>query len=236
MMDSGRQGASAARSLTQMDGVRRWIARDVSYLPVPYVDDLAVARGFPLSGLPAASGVETVQGNLAASQIRAGMSVRCLHGKWATVRAVIALRHVLLPGDRSPVVIRKSALGLGPEVDLALPADQRVIIDSPRAVQVTGHRQVAVRAGDLVHIENIRSLAPAEGALVHLLLDTVDAVRVGNIWLETINPGAAVLDALGSIGRRALFSAVPRLAHAAEQARYVPTWPVLSSVEAQEVI
>lgn len=230
------QGGLAARSLTSIDGDTRWIARDVPSFPVPSVDDLPLARGFPLSGLPATSLVETREGGVPASHLGAGMSVRCLKGKWATVRAVIALRHVLLPGDRSPVIVRKAALGSGPLVDMALPADQRVIIDSPRAVQVAGRRQVAVCAGDLVHIDNVIGLAPVQGVFVHLLVDTVDAVRVGDLWLETTNPDRAVMDALGSVGRRALFSAVPRLAHAAEQARYVPTWPVLSAVEAREVI
>ncbi len=164
------------------------------------------------------------------------MSVRCLQGKWRTVRAAIALRHVLLPGDRSPVILRETALGSGPDVDLALPASQQVIIDSPRALQVTGKRQVAVQAGDLVHLDNVLGLAPVQGVFVHLLLDTVDAVRVGDLWLATTHPDHAALNALGPVGRRALFSAVPRLAHASAQARYLSAWPVLSMVEAQEVL
>jgi hypothetical protein len=235
-METRMQGGSAARSLTRLGDDRHWNVRDVPSLPVPLADDLPLARGFPLSGLPATAPIETREGYVSASQVHAGMSVRCLRGKWQTVRAAVALRHVLLPGDRSPVIIRKLALGSGPHVDLALPADQQVIIDSPRAVQVAGQRQVAVQVGDLVHLDHVLSLAPVQGVFVHLLLDTVDAVRVGDLWLATTHPDQAVLNALGSVGRRALFSAVPRLAHAAGQARYLAAWPMLSTVEAQEVL
>ena len=147
-METRMQGGSAARSLTRLGDDRHWKVRDVPSLPVPLADDLPLARGFPLSGLPATAPIETREGYVSASQVHAGMSVRCLRGKWQTVRAAVALRHVLLPGDRSPVIIRKMALGSGPHVDLALPADQQVVIDSPRAVQVAGQRQVAVQVGD----------------------------------------------------------------------------------------
>ncbi len=204
----------------------------------PAFPDVAppVVAGFPLSGIPVLASVETGDGPVPAGALVPGMAVRCLNRGHAVLRAVVVLHHVLASGNRTPVMLRPAAFGAAPAGDLALPADQRIVLDTGRALQVAGQRRVAVRSADLRHLDRVAGLAPVQGDYVHLLLDGVDAVRVDGLWLETLHPGPAALQTLGQAGRRALFAAVPRLALAATQARYLSSWPVLSSVEARDVV
>jgi hypothetical protein len=199
-------------------------------------DGLFSAPSFPLAGLPAAALVDGRDGAVAAADIVPGMVVHTLGQGWQRVRAAVVVRHVLTPASPRPVVVRGRALGPGPVTDLGIPAGQRVIVDSPRAVQVAGQPRVAIAAADLLHLDGVRQLAPVEDVFVHLLLDRVDAVNVAGLWLETMVPSAAALAALGPEGRRALVAQAPRLAHLAGQAHYAAPWPGLSGREAEEVL
>jgi len=164
------------------------------------------------------------------------MRLRSLTGGWQTVRAVVTVRHSLAPGDATPVMLRRAALGDGPARDVTVPAGQRIVVESPRAVQVAGSRRAAVAAAHLAHLSNVRTLALSIADFVHVLLDGVDAVLADGLWFETFHPCPAALAALGSAGCRTMLAAAPRLAHQSGQAQYVAPWRVLSAREAEEVI
>lgn len=194
------------------------------------------ARRFPLSGIPVSVTVETAAGPRPLGDVTPGMLVRTLASGWQRVVAAVTIRHDLSRGDATPVFVRGGALGQGPGRDVNVPATQRIVIDSPRAVQVTGGRQVAVAVAHLGHLSDVRPLALASAVFVHVLLDGVDAVLADGLWFETFRPCPSSLAALGPEGCRALASAAPRVVHEAGQAQYVAPWRALSAREAEEVI
>jgi hypothetical protein len=194
------------------------------------------ASRFPLSGIPALLSVETAVGPCAVGELASGTVVRSLAGGWGRVVAAVTIRHDLARGDATPVMVRNSALGAGPGRDLTLPATQRIVIDSPRAVQVAGARRVAVPVANMVHLSDVRPLALSTATFVHVLLDGIDAVLAEGLWFETFRPCPAALASLGHEGRRAMLAAAPRMVHRSGHAQYVPPWRALSAREAEEVI
>ena len=148
---------------------------------------------------------------------------------WIGRRRISGGRLMAMPHLR-PIRFLAGALGGGPESDLLLSPDHRVLLKGPVASELFGTAEVLVAARDLVNDRDIRiERQPREIEYIHLMLERHEILMANGISVESFHPADAALERIAPEQRARLFSRLPKLeedpAHFGAHARRALTRP-----------
>lgn len=178
--------------------------------------------------------VLTAEGPVPAGRLAPGQALVTASGGRATLRAVLSTPSD--PDAAPPVLIRAGALGpLGPGRDLCLAAGHRIGLYHPEALFRYGSEVVLVEAQDLAHLPGVQRLVPRQRALLHLVLDSYEAIAAAGVLIESFALGDRRIASLPVEAASALFEACPRLRYAGAAASFLPRQVVLDRREAYEL-
>ena len=147
--------------------------------------------------------LKTQRGEVAAQDLSVGDRVLTRDNGYQTVRW---LAHRRVSQDRvssdrrfMPIFIPQGAFAtFGPERDLWLGPDQRVLFDDGFVELLFGMEQVLLTARDLDGLWGIER-RPAPAAMfdyIHVLTDGHELVQADGLWVETLQPGDPVFSGL----------------------------------------
>lgn len=129
--------------------------------------------------------------------------------RWIGWREVSLVEMLANPALR-PVRIEAGRLGHGPERDMLVSPQHRVLIEGARAEMLFGEAEVLVPA---LHLAEAERAIPAEGVCyLHLLFDGHEIVQSDGIWSESFQPAARTLSALDAAVREEVLALFPDLA------------------------
>jgi len=166
-----------------------------------------------LPGLGAGVMIETAEGPVPVDWLRPGDRVLTRDSGFAPV-----LWAGRAPGAAPAILLREGALGPGlPARDLPLCAGHRLLLRGPELELHFACREALAEAGDL----EARAEAP-EAPHYLFLLPRHEAVLAEGLWLESLQPGPAVLAALGPRAAGEIAAALPG-AEAMQAARFCLT-------------
>lgn len=132
--------------------------------------------------------------------------------RWIGARRV-PLCGVEVAASAIPVRLRAGALGAGaPVSDLTISGQHRLLVRTPAARPLCGEDEALVAAVDLTGRPGISLLAETDLVFVQLLLDRHEIILANGLWVETIEPQAALLEVLPEEDRRDLSALIPDLA------------------------
>ena len=129
-------------------------------------------------------------------------------------RRQVSLVALMAEPDLQPVRIGRGALdGVGPERDMLVSPQHRVLIEGARAELLFGEAEVLVPAKHLVGKADIGRVLPTEGVTyVHILFDRHEIVQSDGIWTESFQPAERMLSAMDQAARDEVLRLFPVLA------------------------
>ncbi|WP_374643731.1 Hint domain-containing protein [Tabrizicola sp.] len=129
--------------------------------------------------------------------------------RWVGRREVSLVEMLANPALR-PVRIAAGALGLGPQRDMLVSPQHRLLIEGARAEMLFGEAEVLVPA---LHLVGADRALPAEGvSYIHLLFDRHEIVQSDGIWSESFQPAERTLSTLDAAVRDEILALFPDLA------------------------
>lgn len=158
--------------------------------------------------------------------------------RWIGART-LSQADLLMNADFAPVLIRQGALGNGmPERDQMVSPNHRMMMCSDLAEALFGEREVLVEAQNLVGMDGIERVNPAQLtqplAYIHMLFDHHEVVLVDGAWSESFQPSDESLRGVGDASRREILALFPELAEGA--AAYASARRALTREEAQAMV
>ena len=209
--------------------------------PLPGVELGPLSRGDRRRdvALAGTSQILTPDGLRPAMGLRAGDLVETLdHGvqplAWVGRSAPA---YQLSDDTNGPIRIRAGAFGaFGPQENLTVFADQRILIDCPKCEALFGHRQYFVAARHLLHLRGVRRLGESDGPSVNLMFGTSAIVQANGAWVEAWRPESLAIKGLSKALWDDLLASDPCVAHAARLARYQAARPNLDAKEARRLV
>lgn len=213
--------------LAQMLGVAPVPAPAPAPVPVPLMAPEPVSR---ITGLAAQSLIKTMNGEMPLAQVAAGDHVLTRDNGYQPVRWHGKLAGAATPGQ-AHVRIRAGAFGAGgPERDLTLAADQRLLSltgavsegaegaeAGAEAGAESGGSEMLIRARDLLSLEGVELCdAPDIGAgpRWQILFDRHELILANDMWTETWQPELAEVMQLPEAARAQVMALCPKLARA----------------------
>lgn len=129
---------------------------------------------------------------------------------WMGLRQISGARLFMDPGLR-PIRIRAGALGGdGPQPDLVVSPEHRVLFQGRKARALFNTPEVLVRAGDLVDDRRVLvDHAATEVTYVHMLLPRHEVIWANGVETESFHPANADLAHLNAVERDELLDVVP---------------------------
>lgn len=152
----------------------------------------------PLPSDPAESGaglppihalLDGAAGQVTLQSLRPGATLAMTHGEaarvlWLGRRRMTASRLAAVP-ELAPVLIRRGALGeAGPERDLLLSPEHRVLYSDRRARAWFGAAELPVAAVQLTFLPGVEQIAPCDVLYVHAILDRTGAMRLNGCRID----------------------------------------------------
>lgn len=166
--------------------------------------------------------IETDQGPVAVEDLGPGDRVLTRDSGaqeivWMGHRRMSGARLYALPRQR-PVLIRVGALGVtGPQRDLRLAPDTRILLRAAAAADLWGETEVLARVGDLVGCPGILwDGGLNETYYIHLMLKRHEVIRANGIELESFHPGLDGMHSLTQSQRSSLAEMAPDLVQRAD--------------------
>lgn len=175
--------------------------------------------------------IETAEGPKRVEDLLPGERVRRADGSFAVLRRVFhtGLRAEDLHRNEKlrPVRIMAGALGHGlPQRDLLVSRQHRMLVTSPIAERMFGHRDVLVPAIKLTALPGIYVDVPIQAVdYYHLLFDAHEVIYAEGAPTESLFTGPEALKAVGAEARQeilALFPDLEGLDDVPEPARFIP--------------
>ncbi len=116
--------------------------------------------------------------------------------------------------DLCPVRIGRGAVsGQGPDREMLVSPQHRVLVTGARAELLFGEAEVLVPAKHLVGRAQVTRAQPQEGVTyVHILFDRHEIVQSDGIWTESFQPAVRMLDAMEAATRAEVLALFPDLA------------------------
>lgn len=159
----------------------------------------------------------TDRGEVAVESLRPGDMVMTRDNglqplRWVGQRQV-SLVALMAEPDLQPVRIGRGALdGAGPERDMLVSPQHRVLIEGARAELLFGEAEVLVPAKHLVGKADIGRVLPTGGVTyVHILFDRHEIVQSDGIWTESFQPAERILSAMDQAARDEVLRLFPSL-------------------------
>lgn len=111
-----------------------------------------------------------------------------------------------------PILIQKGSLGDNlPEHDILVSPQHRLLMTGDKAQLYFEEREVLAAAKHLTDLPGVDEVGTLGVTYVHFLFDQHEVVLSNGIWSESFQPGANVLDGLGSEQRDEIFELFPEL-------------------------
>ena len=184
---------------------------------------------FAVSGLAAASVVETARGPVLARDIRVGDRLITRDNGLQSVRWVGT--STVMYGDegktpeqahKGPVRVRAGALGTDPGAgNLVLAPGHRALIRHPLNELLFAVDEAMAAVGDLTHIEGVDFVPRSVGRWTHVLLDQHELLRANGLWVESFSPDLWSIRVAYPEEWEAITTAMPRLRYDSAEASYI---------------
>ncbi|MFU8777155.1 MAG: Hint domain-containing protein [Roseovarius sp.] len=131
--------------------------------------------------------------------------------RWIGQRALSGEELARSPHLR-PVLIRAGSLGHDlPERDMLLSPQHRILLNSERAALYFEEREVLAAAKHLIGIEGVSQVETRSATYIHFMCDQHEVVLSNGTWTESFQPGAQVLDGMGTAQRDEIYDLFPEL-------------------------
>ena len=129
---------------------------------------------------------------------------------WMGLRQISGAR-MYMDTSLRPIRIRAGALGAGgPQPDLVVSPDHRVLLQGKNAEMLFGTPEVLARAADLVDDRKILvDHAATEVVYFHLMFAQHEVIWANGVETESFHPGSAALEHLSDVDREDLMELVP---------------------------
>ncbi len=133
--------------------------------------------------------------------------------RWVGQRRLSMLQLMAEP-DLQPVRIGRGALaGQGPDRDMLVSPQHRILVEGARAEMLFGEAEVLVPAKHLLDKEGVARVLPTEGVTyIHILFDRHEIVQSDGIWTESFQPADRMLSAMEEPVRGEVLALFPELA------------------------
>lgn len=161
--------------------------------------------------------IRTARGDVAIETLKPGDLVQSKDSgeqeiRWVGQRRLSGARLFTMPGLR-PIRVRKGALiGGGPERDLWLSPDHRILIGGAGAEVLFNTDEVLVAARDLVNGVSIHAdHTGRDVSYLHLMFDSHEVIWANGVETESFHPAMARLDLMDTEQRSDLFAVYPEL-------------------------
>ncbi|WP_114965614.1 Hint domain-containing protein [Alkalilacustris brevis] len=137
----------------------------------------------------------------------------------------------------APVLIEKGALGEGgPERDMMVSPQHRVLVTSPTVELLFGQHEVLVPAKHLVGMPGVHRLTDTPVTYIHVMCAQHELLRSDGCWTESFQPGDMSLAGLDRAQRAELLALFPELANPVGQRAYVAARMTLKAYEARALL
>jgi len=198
---------------------------------------------FAVSGLAAASVVDTARGPVLARDIRVGDRLVTRDNglqtvRWTGTSTVMYGDETQPPADgqlpTGPVRIRAGVLGTDPQAgNLVLAPGHRVLVRHALNELLFAVDEAMVAVGDLTYIDGVDFVPRSVGRWTHFLLDQHEMVRANGLWVETFAPDMWSIRVAYPDQWTEITEAMPRLRYDNSTASYVEARITLDGREVQ---
>ncbi|MBA3910330.1 MAG: type I secretion protein [Rhodobacter sp.] len=160
----------------------------------------------------------TDRGDVAVEALAAGDLVMTRDNGLQPLRWVgrrdLSMLDLMADPDLQPVQIARDALnGKGPDRDMLVSPQHRVLIEGSAAELLFGENEVLVAAKHLMTKPGISRALPASGiSYIHILFDRHEIVQSDGIWTESFQPAERMLSAMDKAARDEVLALFPELA------------------------
>lgn len=126
-------------------------------------------------------------------------------------------------GALRPVVLRRGCLGgAGPDCDLVVSPQHRVLVTGPLSLEISGESECLVPAIDLVGMADIATSEAGEVTYFHILFDAHEVILSSGCWTESFLPDAESMTGLHQAQAAEILAIFPELAALTGEARFAP--------------
>jgi hypothetical protein len=165
--------------------------------------------------------IQTDCGAVAVEDLRAGDLVLTRDNGLQPLRWVgrrdLSLPELMANPDLQPVRIACGTInGVGPDREMLISPQHRVLIESARAELMFGDAEVLVASKHLLGLAGVKRVLPSAGvSYIHILFDQHEIVESDGIWTESFQPAARMISAMEAEIRAEVLALFPKLAQPA---------------------
>ena len=161
--------------------------------------------------------IQTARGTVPVETLQAGDLVVTRDNGLQPLRWVgqrrLSMAQLMADPDLQPVRIGRGALsGQGPDRDMLVSPQHRLLIEGARAEILFGEAEVLVPAKHLVGKAHVTRVLPEAGVTyIHILFDRHEIVQSDGIWTESFQPAERMLSAMDAQVRAEVLALFPEL-------------------------
>ncbi|WP_146037982.1 Hint domain-containing protein [Tabrizicola aquatica] len=161
--------------------------------------------------------IQTARGEVPVETLQAGDLVMTRDNGLQPLRWVgqrrLSMAQLMAEPDLQPVQIGRGALsGQGPDRDMLVSPQHRILVEGARAEMLFGEAEVLVPAKHLVGKAHVTRVLPEAGVTyIHILFDRHEIVQSDGIWTESFQPAERMLSAMEAEVRAEVLALFPQL-------------------------